>query len=271
VPGAQQNKQPQASFFRALETQLRVIRAMLLRELQNRFGRDNIGYLWLILEPMMLATVISSVHVIAATGSSKTGMAPFPFTLVGYCLFIIFRGTFGRSDHLFDNASPLLYHHMIRPLDIVIVKLIVEVLGCLSSLIILMTIAIAVGLAEFPVRPLDLMFAALLISWLSFAGSMLVAAYTYDSHLLSRFVQPFSYFMVPLSGAFVTVSFLPPWAQAAMGWNPMSSIFEMARYGQFESASDRYIYWQYVVAFCSVTTYWGLLAVRRVRKRIRVA
>jgi capsular polysaccharide transport system permease protein len=248
-----------------------VIQALVLRELQMRFGRDNIGYLWLIAEPMMLATVVSSIHAAVSPGHAQIGMAPFPFTLIGYCLFIIFRGSFGRSSHLIDDATSLLYHHMIRPLDIVLVKWIVEVLGCLSSLIILMSIAIALGIADFPVRPLYLMFAAFLISWLSFSGSMLVAAYTYDGHLLSRFIPPFSYFMMPLSGAFVTVNFLPSWARSVMVWNPMVSIFEMARYGQFESASDKYIYWQYVIAFCAITTYWGLIALRRMRKRIRVS
>jgi capsular polysaccharide transport system permease protein len=262
----------QSSFLRALETQFRVIGALTLRELQVRFGRDNIGYLWLIAEPMMLATVISSLHTVSFTGGGDvTGMAPYPFTLVGYCLFIIFRGGFGRADHLLDHSTAMLYHHMIRPLDIVVVKLVVEVLGCLSSLIILMTVGIALGIADLPARPLYLFFAAFLISWLTFGLALLIAAYTYDSHFLSRFVHPFSYFMVPLSGAFVTVSFLPTWARAYMVWNPMVSIFEIARYGQFESASDQYMYWEYVVSVCAIVTYWGLIAIRRVRKRLRIA
>ena len=271
MPIAQNRMANPNSFYAALSTQARVIGALTLRELQVRFGRDNIGYLWMIGEPMMLATVISSLHTVSFTGGSDGAMAPYPFTLVGYCLFIIFRGTFGRADHLFDNSTALLYHHMIRPLDIVIVKSIVEVLGCLSSLIILMSVGISLGLADLPARPLYLFFAAFLISWLSFGLSMLIAAYTYDSHFLSKFVHPFSYFMVPLSGAFITVNFLPPWSRAYMIWNPMVSIFEIARFGQFDNASDKYMYWQYVVAVCAITTYWGLIAVRRVRKRIRVA
>jgi capsular polysaccharide transport system permease protein len=253
-----------------LGSQASVIRALTLRELHTRFGRENIGYLWLIGEPMMLASVISSLHTSSLMGAGGRGMSPFAFTLVGYCLFIIFRGTFNRSDHMFESSAALLYHRMIHPLDLVIARWIVEVLGCISTLIILMTIGIMLGIADPPARPLYLFLAAFLISWLGFGLSMLVAAYTYDSHLLSRFVHPISYFMMPLSGAFVTMSFLPDWARAWMAWNPMMAIFELARYGQFESASDKYLFWRFAVCACAIPTYWGLIAVRRLRPLIHV-
>jgi capsular polysaccharide transport system permease protein len=270
MPPVQQTMADRTSLFKAFHTQVRVVGALAMRELQSRFGRDNIGYLWMIGEPMMLATVISSLHTVSLTGGAETGMAPFPFTLIGYCLFIIFRGTFGRADHVIDHSTALLYHHMIRPLDILIAKWLVEVLGCTATLIILMSVGISLGIAELPARPLYLFFAGFLISWLAFGLSLLIAAYTYDSHLLSRFVHPFSYFMMPLSGAFVTMNFLPFWAQEYMAWNPMVAIFEMARYGQFENASDKYLYWQYAMSTCAITTYWGLLAIRRLRARIHV-
>jgi capsular polysaccharide transport system permease protein len=254
----------------ALNNQLSVIGALTLRELHTRFGRENIGYLWLIGEPMMLASVISSLHTSSLLGSEASGMSPYAFTLLGYCLFIIFRGMFNRADHMFDNSAALMYHRMVHPLDIVIARAIVEVIGCISSLIILMTIGIMLGLADLPARPLYLFFAAFLISWLSFGLSMVVAAYSYDSHFLSRFIHPISYFMMPLSGAFVTMNFLPDWARELMAWNPMMAIFEIARYGQFESASDKYLYWSFAASTCAITTYWGLVAVRRVRRRIHV-
>lgn len=258
------------SVFGALGQQVSVIAALTQRELHTRFGRENIGYLWMIGEPLLLASVISSLHTASMVGVSGKGMSPFAFTLLGYCLFIIYRGCWNRADHLFDNSTPLFYHRMIQPLDIIFARWIVEVLGCISALIVLMSIGIMLGIAQPPVRPLYLFFAAFLISWLGLGFSMLIAAYTYNSHLLSRFVHPISYFMMPLSGAFVTMSFLPEWARAYMVWNPMMAIFEIARYGQFEIASDKYLYWQFAVGTCAITTYWGLIAVRRLRPRMHV-
>ena len=50
------------SFMVALKVQLRVIGALILRELHTRYGRENVGYLWMFLEPMLLASVIGLLH-----------------------------------------------------------------------------------------------------------------------------------------------------------------------------------------------------------------
>ena len=51
----------------------------------------------------------------------------------------------------------------------------------------------------------------------------------------------------------------------------MMSVFEMARYGQFANASAKYIFVGYVVKINVVLTYWGLLEIRRIRRRIHVS
>lgn len=258
-------------FRRGFAMQMQVLGALIVRELQSRYGRHNIGYLWVIAEPMMLATVMGGIHEAANMGIHLKGIHPFAFVLLGYNIFIIFRNVFNRGDHLLDSSSFLLLHRIIKPLDIILAKSLVEIVGIICSLIILTTLGIMIGITNVPVRPLYLLLAVGLMSWLSIALSVLVAAYTYDSHLLSRFVHPFSYFMVPLSGAFFTMSFLPYWARGVMAWNPLLAIFELARYGQFEVASGDYLYPGYAIAVCAVCTYWSLIALRQVEKKIHVA
>ncbi|MGF7153894.1 ABC transporter permease [Novosphingobium gossypii] len=259
--------QPRSS---SLSMQGAVLKALILRELHVRFGRDNIGYLWLVGEPMMLAIVISSVHYVADAGHTKTSMAPFPFTLVGYCLFIIFRGIFNRAEGAIEGTSALFHHKMIKPLDIMIAKAVIECLGCVSSLAILLAIGIVLGIAEPPARPLYLMAGAALITWWSFALSLIIAGLTYGSHALGRFVHPISYFMVPLSGAFWTMSFLPSKFRDFMAWNPMVTMFEIARYGQFRWASEKYMFIEYAVSVCAGLTYIGLILIRRLKYKIQV-
>ena len=41
------------SLRRSLAIQSRIVRALLLREILTRFGRHNIGFLWLFVEPML--------------------------------------------------------------------------------------------------------------------------------------------------------------------------------------------------------------------------
>ncbi len=258
-------------FRQALAIQFNVIGALAMRDLQSRFGRQNIGYLWVIGEPMMFASVISVLHALGNFGLHVKGIHPYEFTLVGYNIFIIFRNVFNRAAHMLDHNSHLLYHNMIKPTDIVVSQAVAEMLGTVAAFFILLGIGIMADAAVVPPRPLYLFLAIFLMFWLSLASSMLIAAYTYQSHFLSRFVHPASYFMIPLSGAFFTMSILPNWARDYMQWNPLMNVFEIARYGAFEVASDKYLYPGYVMVVCASLTYWGLLALRRVRSKIHVA
>lgn len=259
-----------AVFWNGLLTQQAVLRALVLRELQIRFGRHNIGYLWMIVEPMMLATAITLIHMAAERGAHSTGMGPFPFTLLGYCLIMIFRNSFTRADGAINGAASLMYHAQVKPFDVMLSKMIVEVVGALSALLILMSAGIMIGLAEPPVRPLYVFGGILAISVWTFGLALMVATFSYENPIVGRFVQPIAYFMFPLSGAFITMDFLPVWAREYMAWNPLMAMFEMARYGYFYSATDRYIYTEYILAHCAMSFLLGLIAIRWLRSRIHV-
>jgi capsular polysaccharide transport system permease protein len=260
---------PRGDLVDGLIGQHAVLRALILRELQTRFGRDNIGYLWVIAEPLMLASVITLLHfVIGETMAS--GMGPYPFTLLGYCIFIIFRNTFNRSDGLLQSSNNLFYHAQVTPFHIVLAKSVVETIACSSVLVMLMAIGIAVGLSDPPARPVYLGGALLAMATLSFGMTLLATAGTYKSHALSHFIHPFSYFMFPLSGAFLTMAFLPSWARGLMAWNPLMNVFEIARYGWFESADGKYLDPWFLTAFCAAVVLCGMLALRRVREDIHV-
>jgi capsular polysaccharide transport system permease protein len=267
-PGTQRSRLE--IFFSGIARQGSVIHALALRELQQRYGRANIGYLWVIVEPLMLASVVTAIHSFVGHGTTN-GVSPFTFTLTGYTIFIIFRNSFTRSDGVLHQYSNLLYHNMITPFDIMLGKSIVETLGCISALAVLQTLGVILGLAEFPARPIYLIEAIVLFSWFSFAWCLLAGAYTFHSPFLERLVHPASYFAMPLSGAFFTVSILPAWVRPYVAWNPMVPVFELARYGQFTSSNDRYAQIGFVVAANCFFTYWGLLAIRRVRKDIHVS
>jgi len=260
-----------ASFGEALSIQGAVFKALLLREMTARFGRDNIGMLWLILEPLILASAITAVHLLRGGGHSQGGVQPGMFTLVGYTSFIIFRGLFNRAGNLADVAMPLLYHRMITLLDVLIVRTMIEVAGCFSAYLILMTIFIMLDMGALPARPLYVFAGFALIAWISTAAAMIVAFVSFGRPTVERMLHVFSYFMMPISGAFFMVEWLPTEYQKIVVWNPLTVIFETIRYGQFETASPDFINLGYVLAVTSFLTYTGLILLRRLRDRIHLA
>jgi len=249
--------------------QAEVIGALLMRELHTRYGRENIGYLWLIAEPLMLGTVIAVLH--SGQKAHAGQIDPVAFTVVGYTVFIMFRGIVNRSEGALDSNLPLLYHNMVSVFDITLARALLEAAGTFMAFVVLLSLSIALGYATLPVRPLYVFIAIGYVFWLSLAVSMVVIGITHENRLLERLVHPFTYFMIPLSGAFYQVRWVPEPYRHLLLWNPFPHMFEILRYGQFEPATLKYVDFTYITGACLMLTYVGLIAVRLVRDRIHLS
>ncbi len=267
APAAQDNR---TSFFQALAIQRRVIGALLMRELHTRYGRENIGYLWLIGEPMMLGSVIGLMHSGGKSMHETAGITPVAFTIVGYTIFIMFRGIVNRSEGSLESNAPLMFHSMVTVLDIVIAKAVLEAAGTFMSYCILTSLLMSIGQMQAPVHPLYVMGAIGYVFWFSTAISMVIIGGTYNNKLAERFVHPFAYFMIPLSAAFFQVAWVPEPYRDWLLWNPLPQMFEMLRYGQFESCTLQYVDFTYITGFCLVLTLIGLAVVKDSRSKIHL-
>ena len=253
----------------ALRTQSHVIGALIMRELHTRYGRENVGYLWMILEPMMFASMIALLHSGHRTEYGG-GMSALPFAVLGYCSFIIFRGIFNRAEGAIEVNMPLLYHKMVTIFDIMMARALLEGAGTFVCLVVIMGLLTSFGLAEPPERPLYLVAGAFFMLWFSFALSLIIVAGTHENRLLGRFVHPISYILMPLSGAFYQVAWIPQPYREWVQWFPMTHIFELIRYGYFRSGKDDYVNYVYLFGTCLVLTYFGLVAVKLVRSHIHL-
>ena len=75
-----------------------------MREMQTRFGRENLGFFWLMGEPLFLTCAVmvlwASWHPPLAGGLSM-----IPFVLCGYTLITLWRHIVARSQH-FSGVMP---------------------------------------------------------------------------------------------------------------------------------------------------------------------
>ena len=51
--------------------QLRVIGALIIREMHTRFGRRRFGYLWLFFEPLLLGAMVAVIHGAGLRGEGR--------------------------------------------------------------------------------------------------------------------------------------------------------------------------------------------------------
>jgi len=260
-----------STFMQALAVQLRVIGALIMRELHTRYGRENVGYLWMFLEPMLLASVIGLLHYESGHGAYGGDIKPLPFAVIGYTTFILFRGIVNRAEGAIEANAPLLYHRTVTVLDIVLARALLEFAAIFLTFSLIITLIIFVGLADLPARPLYVMLGWVMM-WLFCLGqSALITAVTYERRTIGRLVHPYTYFMTGLSGAFYIVAWLPKSVREWAGWLPTTTIFETVRYGWFDAAKNDYCYIGYCLAFCVVQLWMGLFALRRIRERIHLS
>lgn len=259
-----------SQFRRGISVQAGVIGALLMRELHTRYGRENVGYLWVIGEPLLLACAIALIHA-SQPSHYASDMRPVPFSVLGYCVFIMFRGIFNRAEGALEVNMPLMYHKMVTIFDIMLSRALLEAAGTFLSLVVLMSLLISVDLADLPARPLYMVAGIGFMFWFAFALSLIVVAGTHDNRLLGRLVHPFSYVLMPLSGAFYLVEWIPQPYRDYVQLLPLTHIFEMTRYGFFRSGSPDYFDVEFLVACCLVLTCIGLVMIKRLRGRIHLS
>ncbi|NQZ48076.1 MAG: ABC transporter permease, partial [Erythrobacter sp.] len=78
-----------------MAVQLRVIDALLRREMLTRYGRHNIGFMWLFAEPMLFTVGVAILW--SATKSIHGSDLPIgAFALTGYSSVLLWRNMPGR-------------------------------------------------------------------------------------------------------------------------------------------------------------------------------
>lgn len=265
---AAQSSRPK-TFAQAFAVQVRVTGAILMRELHTRYGRENIGYLWLFGEPLLLGSVIALMH------SGQTGhdgeINPIALAVCGYTIFIMFRGIVNRAEGALHGNAPLLYHRMVTVFDISFARAILEAAGTFMAFSVLLSLIIPMGYASLPVRPLSLMLGVSYVFLFSFGIANIIIGLTYENRTLERLVHLFTYFMIPLSGAFYQVNWVPQPYRDYLLYNPFPQIFELVRYGQFESATLEYVNFTYINAWILGLNFIGLLSLRAVKGRIHLS
>ena len=126
-----------------------MIVALMIRELTTRFGRENIGFLWVMAEPLLFAGLVGTLYRYMI-GDQEHGVSVVAFIASGYIPLTVMRNSFGRCVNIFVANSALLYHRQVKVLDFVIVRFMIEVIGGMMAYVLIGILLIAVGLFPVP-------------------------------------------------------------------------------------------------------------------------
>jgi capsular polysaccharide transport system permease protein len=257
------------SFAAGWRIQRRVIGALMVRELVTRFGRENIGFLWVMAEPLMFAVLVGVMWRFMK-GPEEHGVSVIAFVARGYIPLTLFRHAVMRVIRVFTVNSSLMYHRQIKVLDFVTVRFLIEMIGAMMAYV--FVAALLIALNEFPI-PADM--GALLMGWFlyclfTFALCLVLAPLSEMSDVLEKIMPVTTYIMIPFSGTFNMVAWLTPGAQNAMYYSPFVHGMEMMRYGIFGGRVNAQ--WDVTVPIAASMFFLliGLAMCRRVRRELVV-
>lgn len=226
---------PSPTLGRSLKIQGNVLRALFMREVLTRYGRHNIGFLWLFVEPMLFTLGVTALWTIA--GLSKLSSLPIAaFALTGYSTVLLWRNMPGRCVAALAPNSSLMYHRNVRTIDIYLSRIALEFFGATISFTLLGAVLIATEVIAPPENILLVASAWILTAWFGASLALLLGAWSERTEIVEKIWHPAAYLLFPLAGAAYLVDAMPQEFQTAVLWLPMVHCTEMLRDGYFGSA-----------------------------------
>lgn len=255
------------SFAACLKVQLRILRALFMREVLTRYGRHNIGFLWLFVEPMIFTLGVTALW--TATKSVHGSNLPIvAFALTGYSSVLLWRNMPGRCIGALQGSLSLLYHRNVRVLDIYVARLMLEFGGATISFVTLSLVFITLGWLAPPVDIMEVVGGWLIIAWFGSALAIWLGALSHDYELVDKIWHPASYLIFPLSGSAFMVDALPQIAQRIVLWIPMVHGVEIVREGYFGAAARAHYDLGYVLPLCLFVTGLAMMQVRKLSRTV---
>lgn len=240
----------------------RVIGALLLREMLTRYGRNNIGFLWLFVEPMLFTLAITAFW--SATRTIHGSNIPIvAFALTGYSSLLMWRSMPSRLTGALKSNMSLLYHRQVTVMDVYTARVLLEFMATSTSFVVLGVVLWAMDWLTPPEDVLQVLEGWLLLGWFGAGLGFTVAGLAERYEFVGKLWPPIAYFMMPLSGVAFIVDALPPKLQEIALYLPMLNALEYLREGWFGSLMRAHYDLPYVAAVNAALIFAGVSLVRQ--------
>ena len=247
--------------------QRRVIWALVMREILTRYGRHNIGFLWLFVEPMIFTLLVTALW--SSTKSLHGSTIPIvAFAVTGYSSVLLWRNMPARTIEALTPNSGLLHHRNVRPIDIYLSRIFLEIAGATTAFVVLVIFFYAIGWLELPEDLVQVAEGWALSAWFGSSLALFLGALSERTEIVQKFWKPTSYIVFPLSGAAFLVDWLPKQGQEFVLLLPMVHGVEYLREGFFGSQINAHYDIPYMAIINAVLTLFGLSQVRAIRSNV---
>lgn len=257
------------SFLRSGRKQGRIIGALIMRELVTRYGREGLGFLWIVLEPLVFCFGVMALWTLMKP-EYEHGVRVAPFVMTGYMCLLLFRHIVGSFGGAIVANVGLLHHRDVKPVHLYFSRAVIELAGGTMAFFVVYVVLLALGAVSPPRDYVTLYGAYLILAWLSAGFGMTMASLAIRYEVVERIMPVSMYLMIPLSGAFVMVDWLPHRYQWIYLLNPLPHTVEMVRSSVFGEFVPTHFNPLYPIAWAAGLTLLGLLLLAQTRRYLDI-
>jgi capsular polysaccharide transport system permease protein len=259
------------TFWQDLKVQRRVVVALIIREIYSRFGRRNLGFAWIVAEPLTFALPVLGVWSLIRA-PFENGLPMVPFLWTGYIPLMLFRHLGGRILLFVRVNSGLLYHRQVTIFDLFLGRALLEIMSNLLAFFFSGALFLLMGVIKWPADPGLLYLGYFFHIWWCTSVALIIGGLSERSpEIVEKVWSPISYLYMAVSGFFFLSDWLPvhlrDFALKAM---PSIQSYDMIRAGLFGPVVHPHYSLIYQSVLFTLMTLFGLVLIRDSRKYIEI-
>lgn len=247
----------------------RIVGALIIREMSTRFGREGLGFAWIIGEPMMFCFGVIALWT-ATKPAYEHGVRLAPFVMTGYMSLILIRHLINLLTAAIAANMGLLYHRQVAPLHILAARAILEIGGATIAFMVVYLALFAIGQVGPPADYLLIYEGWFVVAWVACGFALVMTGLVMMFEMFERVVGLISYVIIPVSGAFFMVSWLPHGFRKVVLLIPFVHGVEMIRAGVFGEFVETHYNAPYAIFVGALLIIFGLLMIASAMDRIDV-
>jgi ABC-type polysaccharide/polyol phosphate export permease/Flp pilus assembly protein TadD len=255
-------------FFETLQTQLRVIHALIIRETRTRFGDSSLGYGWALLEPILHILMLSLVFSVMMRGRPPIGEEFFIFYYTGIIPYHLFIHTSTSMTYAISSNGSLLQLPLVSTFDVLMARGLLEFFTDTLVAVLLLAGFGAVGLGVLP-HNLSGVSASVLVVWLFGCGCGFInAVVNAFSKSWDKIWVQFTRLLYFCSGIFYVPGMMPDWIRDILAWNPVLHAVDWFRSSFFQEYDPHWLDRSYLTIVAVLTLLAGFGLERGLRRRL---
>lgn len=256
-----------ASIGVALQRQLNVMHAVILRDIRSRYFNHGLGFLIVPLFPV--GHILLMLAIYRVTGRQAVfGDDLWLFFATGMVPALTFQYISRYMSISVVSNKGMLAFPAVHLLDIMLARSFLEFIGIILSIFIIVTVLLCVGSEIAPRSPQDALFAMLAVSLLSIGvgtiASVIAAIWPF-------FPMVYSLSIIVLyvgSGAPIYLDNFPQEIMYYISFNPVFQAVEWLRSAYYLGYPTQYLDKLYLIMFGLVSLNFGLLMERLLKRQI---